>query len=259
MDTIRIEYAARTHKGRRENNEDAFGAEPALGLYAVADGMGGYEGGEVASRLVIGAMTEFFRKNSDDRESTWPFGMEPDRDFLENMLAVAVKTANREVIARKKGPLAQMGSTVAAIAVRGAEVVVGHVGDSRVYRLRDGALAQITRDHSFYEEMRAVRGGEIGPKSEFPYANVITRAVGMPDAQPDLLRDALRAGDTYLLCTDGLVEKVDEAMIAGVLASAAPEEACRALVEAAYARGGRDNITAIVVRASGPSGARGSA
>ncbi len=256
MESLRIEYAARTHKGRRENNEDACCAEPALGLYAVADGMGGYEGGEVASRLVIGTMTEFFRKNSDDGESTWPFGMERDRDFLENLLAVAVKTANREVIARKKGPLAQMGSTVAALAVRGAEVVVAHVGDSRVYRLRDGALAQLTRDHSFYEEMRAARGAEMGPKSEFPYANVITRAVGMPDARPDLLRDALRAGDTYLLCTDGLVEKVDEATIAKVLAEAAPDEACRALVEAAYARGGRDNITAVVVRVTGTEAAR---
>ena len=244
---MRIEYAALTHPGRRPNNEDALCAEPRFGLFAVADGMGGYEGGEVASRLVVGTLSEFFRRNTEDGESTWPWGMRADRGFLENLLDVAVRAANEEVLARKKGPLSQMGSTVAAVAVRGGDVVVGHVGDSRVYRLRDGQLIRLTRDHSLYAELEAA-GSDLPPKRDYPYGNVITRAIGMDGARCDLLRERLRAGDVYLLCTDGLLETVEEQDMARVLATQAPEEACRTLVNAAYTLGGRDNITAVVVR-----------
>src|SRR5262245_49561371 len=115
--TLYLEHAAATHVGRRSNNEDNFCAEPSLGLYAVADGMGGYEGGEVASRVTVESLVQFFRREATDGESTWPFGLDRALSLGENRLQVAVKLAHAEVAAKKSGPLSQMGSTVAALAI----------------------------------------------------------------------------------------------------------------------------------------------
>jgi serine/threonine protein phosphatase PrpC len=245
--TLYLEHAAVTHIGRRQNNEDSFCAEPQLGLFAVADGMGGYEGGEVASRLTVGALVEFFRREADDGESTWPFGFDRALSLGENRLQVAVRLAHAEVLAQKTGPLSQMGSTVAALALSGGEVVIGHVGDSRVYRLRAGTLEQLTRDHSLWAELQAA-GAAVPPKEECGYGNVITRALGMESApRAEVRREPLYAGDVYLLCTDGLTERLSPERLAALLARPAAE-ACGALVEEAFTSGGRDNITAIVVR-----------
>lgn len=248
---MRIEHAAFTHVGRRSNNEDAFCAAPELGLFAVADGMGGYEGGEVASRVAIDTLRGFYRRNAEDDNTTWPFALEHERSLAENMLSVAIRLADAEVHARKTGRLASMGSTVAAIAVDGARVVVGHVGDSRVYRLRGGAITQVTRDHSLYQEMIAA-GMSVPPREQFPHANVITRALGMkPPVKVDLTTLDARAGDVFLLCTDGLIETVPDARIRAALGALAPEEAAQALVEEAYTQGGRDNITVVIARVTG--------
>jgi serine/threonine protein phosphatase PrpC len=245
--TLHIEHAAITHVGRRKNNEDNFCAEPQLGLFAVADGMGGYEGGEVASRLTVESLVQFFRREVADGECTWPFGLDRGLSLGENRLQVAVRLAHVEVAAKKTGPLSQMGSTVAALTISGGDAVIGHVGDSRVYRLRGGSLEQLTRDHSLWAELQAA-GGVVPPREEFGYSNVITRAIGMESgARPDLRREVLWAGDVYLLCTDGLIEKLSDARIAELLARPTGE-ACRALVDEAYTSGGRDNITAVVVR-----------
>ena len=142
-----------------------------------------------------------------------------------------------------------MGSTLATLVVRGDRAIVGHVGDSRVYRLRGGALEQLTRDHSLYAEMLA-QGAELPPKDRCPFAHVITRALGMSDESgPDLSTTALRRGDVFLLCTDGLSEPLPETRIAELLALP-PEAACEAMVREAYDAGGKDNITAVVVRAA---------
>ena len=117
-----------------------------------------------------------------------------------------------------------------------------------MYRLRDGALTQLTRDHSLYEEMRAI-GMSLPSKDRFPHANVITRALGMPSAKlPDVAVMPWRAGDVFVLCTDGLTEGVTEARIAELLGSMAPGAACEALVREAYDNGARDNVTAVVLR-----------
>ncbi len=245
-----IECAARTFTGRRGNNEDALCAEPDIGLYVVADGMGGYEGGEVASALAVKTMRGFFARNARDDDTTWPFGIDPRLGLAENMLAVAIRMADAEIVAHKRGRLASMGSTVAAVVVRDATAIVGHVGDSRVYRLRDGVLTQLTRDHSLYEEMKAI-GAAVPPRERFPHANVITRALGMLTKKgPDVVAEALRAGDVLLLCTDGLTEGVSEARMREVLATRAVGDACEVLVNEAYENGSRDNITAVVLRAA---------
>ena len=242
-----IEHAAATHVGRRPNNEDNFCAEPALGLYAVADGMGGYEGGEVASRLAMESMMWFFRREREDGESTWPFGVDRGLSVDENRLQVAVRLAHAQVLSQKSGRLAQMGSTVAALTVEGESIVIAHVGDSRVYRLRGGILQQLTRDHSLYAEMEAA-GLSLPAKEECGFGNVITRALGMDSApRPDLRREPLAGGDVYLLCTDGLTERLGGDRIRELLARA-PADAARALVDEAYQAGGRDNITVVVVR-----------
>jgi len=240
-----LEHASASHVGRRDNNEDALCAAPELGLFAVADGMGGYAGGEVASAIVVDTLSRFFARVAGDAETTWPYQPERGLCHCAGMVSVAVHHAHEEVRAKKTGFLADMGSTVAALVVREGHAVIAHVGDSRVYRLRAGALAQLTRDHSLAEEMRAA-GGQVG--DDFPYRNVITRAVGMREGhRADVVTSSLEPGDVFLLCTDGLTESLDETDIAAALGHA-PALAAPALVRAAYDAGGRDNITAVVVR-----------
>jgi serine/threonine protein phosphatase PrpC len=244
--TLHIEHSAATHVGRRENNEDSFCVEPALRLFAVADGMGGYEGGEVASLVAVDTLRDFFARERDDGESTWRFRADSGLSLDENRLQVAVRLAHEEVAARKSGRLAMMGSTVAALTLDGGQAIICHVGDSRVYRRRGALLEQLTRDHSLYAELQAA-GTPLPAKEECGFGNVITRALGMdPAPRPELRREGLVPGDRYLLCTDGLTERLPVARITQLLALPV-ELAAQALVNEAYAAGARDNITVVVV------------
>lgn len=248
-----IEFASCSHVGRRDNNEDACCVEPELGLFAVADGMGGYEGGEIASGLVVETLRGFYARNAADADVTWPFGLSASMTFDENMLHVATRLAHLAVCERKAGRLSRMGSTVAAVALLGDELVVGHVGDSRVYRLRGGELTQLTRDHSFVEEMKR-RGMELPAGL---YAHVVTRGIGMEGtAEPEVRTVAVEPGDVYLLCSDGLTDPLEPGDIAKRLVLE-PTDACAALVDRAYEAGGSDNITAVVVRIPGGAGRAG--
>jgi serine/threonine protein phosphatase PrpC len=233
-----------TITGRRTNNEDAICARPELGLYVVADGMGGYEGGEVASAIAVDAISELVRRTAGDADVTWPYAIDPQRTPTENELLVATRLAGDRIAARRVGKLAEMGSTVVALRITGDRAVVAHVGDSRLYRLRGGAIAQVTVDHSLVAQLEA---GGAKLEADFPFRHVVTRALGTHVGEPDLQCLPLRAGDVFLLCTDGLSEVLAPEAIAPLLALPA-EAACRALVEAAFAAGSRDNISAIVVR-----------
>jgi serine/threonine protein phosphatase PrpC len=212
-------------------------------LFAVADGMGGYEGGEVASRVTVDTITAFLSSNVADREITWPFSMDRSLSYVENLLGVAVRLAHERICERKQGRLSRMGSTVAALVLTGEVAVTAHVGDSRVYRLRHGQLVQLTRDHSLVAEMRSA-GMTV---DSAPFRNVVTRALGTPCAEPEVRTHPLLAGDRYLLCTDGLVERLDDDSIREVLAGSPPQLACSELVQRAFDAGARDNITAVVV------------
>lgn len=241
---MEIESAGCTHVGRRSNNEDSMLVRPDLGLFVVADGMGGYEGGEVASRIVTETMQTFFERNAGDAEATWPFKLDASKGLVENLVSVGIQLANREVMRKKTGALRSMGSTAAVVALRGARLVVGHVGDSRVYRLRDGALEQLTADHSLVEELRRAGMEPLGDR----FSHVITRAIGIgDDVRPELTVDRPREGDVYLLCSDGLTDPLDDGDIASALATLPPIGACQALVELALERGGTDNVTVVVV------------
>lgn len=237
--------AGTSHIGRRQSNQDAFVTDARLGLFAVADGMGGYAGGEVASSLAIDALSSFIKRNQADDNVTWPYGLDSELSLDENMIAVATRLANDRIALRRIDELAQMGSTISILLVRDQRVIVGHIGDSRVYRLRDGVLEQLTSDHTLYAQLVA-EGHDMPPPEEYPYSNVITRALGA-SGDADVLTVEVRTGDRFLLCTDGLTGPLGDDELAAIIAAHDPAEASRRLVERAYEAGGSDNITAVVV------------
>jgi len=241
---MKVESYALTIAGRRTNNEDAVCAQPGLGLFVVADGMGGYEGGEVASALAVDTIHELVRRTAGDADVTWPYKIDPERTVSENELMVATRLAADRIAARRQGELREMGSTVVALRLTGNHAVIAHVGDSRVYRMRGGVVTQLTIDHSLSAQLEA---SGTKPDANFPWRHVITRALGTPTSEPDVQCQAIERGDVFLLCSDGLSEVLDRAHIAALLALPA-EAACCALVDAAYAAGSRDNISAVVVR-----------
>jgi protein phosphatase len=230
------DQAFRTDTGRQrsENEDSLFVRSP---IFVVADGMGGAQAGEVASKTAADAF---------DRDL--PEG--PAEAFLRE----TIEEANRRIhdLARADPSKAGMGTTITAAIVdaSGEEVGIGHVGDSRAYRMRRGKLERLTRDHSLVEEMR--RKGQItdAQAEEHPQRSIITRALGPePDVEVDLQTVPASPGDVFLLCSDGLTTMVSEERIAAVLAQAGSmREAVRALVDEANGAGGRDNITALAFR-----------
>jgi len=242
---MQLDSYALTIAGRRESNEDAICARPDLGLFVVADGLGGYDGGEIASSLAVDVICGLVRRTAGDADVTWPYKLDPDRSIAENEVVVATRLAGDQINARREGLLEQMGSTVALLRFANGRVVIGHVGDSRVYRLRAGVLAQLTIDHSLVSQMIAAG---MAPDANFPWRHVITRALGMPSCEPDVQTEDVIEGDVFLLCSDGLYEPLSTQTIAALM-DASPEDACKNLIDAAYAAGSRDNISAIVVRA----------
>jgi serine/threonine protein phosphatase PrpC len=241
---MQLDSFALTIAGRRANNEDAICAQPALGLFVVADGMGGYEGGEVASALAIDAIHDLVRRTAGDADVTWPYGVDPRRSVTENELMVATRLAADRIAERRVGALCEMGATVVALRLSRDGAVIAHVGDSRLYRLRDGALAQLTIDHSLAAQLAA---SGITPDANFAWRHVVTRALGTATSEPEVQRQAVARGDVFLLCSDGLTDVLAPDAIAARLTAPA-EPACRALIDAAYRAGSRDNISAIVVR-----------
>lgn len=235
-----------SHVGRRSNNEDALLEARTLGLFAVADGLGGYEGGEVASKLTVSVLEAFVAQNQRDPQGTWPIRDLKSRTFEENLLAAAGAAAHREIAARRTGSLSQMGSTVVAALLRNGKLTVMHCGDSRIYRLRNGEVTALTRDHSVWAEMEAA--GLAGDRAGFAWKNQITRALGLEGhSTADVATFEVQRGDVYLLCSDGLYDPLGEPRLQQGLCLD-PESACRDLVCAAFEAGSHDNITGVVVR-----------
>jgi PPM family protein phosphatase len=234
--------------GRRESNEDALCDAPRIGLFAVADGLGGYDGGEVASSLTVAALQSFVENNRRDPDGTWPIREQRRHTYEENLLVAATVAAHREISARREGILSQMGSTVVAALVQNGRLIVAHVGDSRLYRLRREVVEPLTRDHSLWAELEA--RGAAGDRASFAYKNQITRALGLPGSfAADVATFSIEPGDRYLLCSDGLYDPLDGTRLRDGLALA-PEAACKDLVQAAFDAGSTDNITALVVACS---------
>jgi len=225
-------HAAATDPGkRRRRNEDAYVAEPPL--FAVADGMGGAQAGEIAARIAATVL----------RESPGGSG--------EDAVVKLIKEANRRVFESAASDQARsgMGTTITAAMVEGDRVQIGHVGDSRAYRVRDGRLEQLTEDHSLVAEL--VRSGRLAPEEadSHPQRSVITRTVGTdPDVDVDTFSVDARPGDIFFVCSDGLTTMVSDEAILGLVERnrASLEKAAKALVDAANKGGGEDNITIVL-------------
>ncbi|HET9957541.1 MAG TPA: Stp1/IreP family PP2C-type Ser/Thr phosphatase [Polyangiaceae bacterium] len=238
---------------QRDHNEDSFAILKDHALYIVADGMGGHRAGDVASRLATEAIVDFFRTTASD-DFTWPFHFDARLSEEENRLLTGIKIANRQIIDRstRSREYHGMGTTVvgALFNAKRGKMYIGHVGDSRAYRVRSGQIVQMTRDHSLVNDyLMAMPELTEEQRSELP-KNVITRALGMQDqVSVDLQSDDAQAGDVYVLCSDGLSGMIDDQEIVSVVASTPDlEEVCRRLVALANEHGGEDNITALVVR-----------
>ncbi len=245
---------------QRDHNEDSFAILDEQELYVVADGMGGHRAGDVASRLATDAIIEFFRATASD-DVTWPFHFDSRLSEEENRLLTGIRIANRQIIERsaRSRECHGMGTTVvgALFSPKKKKMYIGHVGDSRAYRVRDGEIKQMTRDHSLFNEyVLAMPELTDEQRNELP-KNVITRALGMQDhVTVDLQSDEAAVGDVYVLCSDGLSGMIDDQEILAVVRET-PElaEACRRLVMLANEHGGEDNITALIVRIEdGPAG-----
>lgn len=238
---------------QRDHNEDSFAILDDQELYVVADGMGGHRAGDVASRLATDAIIEFFRATASD-DVTWPFHFDSRLSEEENRLLTGIRIANRQIVERsaRSRECHGMGTTVvgALFSPKKQKMFIGHVGDSRAYRVRGGEIKQMTRDHSLFNEyVLAMPELTDDQRSELP-KNVITRALGMQDnVTVDLQSDDAMLGDVYVLCSDGLSGMLDDAEILGVIRET-PDltEACRKLVMLANEHGGEDNITALCVR-----------
>jgi len=230
---MKLVVGEKTDKGRvRDGNEDARLIIPRMELYAVADGMGGHQAGEVASQTAIEALRAAVDSGTSIRD--------------------AITQANEAVLERSAADerLRGMGTTMtAATLAAGGTLLIGHVGDSRAYLMREGELRQVTEDHSLVEEM--VRGGELTPEQAevHPQRSVITRALGIePGVEVDMYPIELEEGDRVLLCSDGLTGMVRTEEIAAILQREPdPQRAANTLVDAANKAGGEDNITVVIL------------
>jgi protein phosphatase len=254
-ETDKIEFGARSDTGHaRQNNEDSLAMSPEMSLFIVSDGMGGLASGEIASRLAVDTVLTHCRQS--DANATLALIGERIEGVSQtsNRLASAVRLANQvlQKAARENVAHYGMGATIAAVRCEGDRLSIAHVGDSRAYRLRDNRLEQLTQDHSFVAEQ--VRQGEMTEReaSHSNLQNVLVRALGIDaDVEVDVTEDLLLDGDTILLCTDGLTREVSDSQIAAVLLGTRDaQEAADHLVDLANESGGRDNITAIVLRPS---------
>ena len=230
---------------RREKNEDAFVVDPALGLYAVADGMGGHAAGEIASTLAVTTLEESVRGG----------GWRPDsasEGDAARALEAAILDANRRICdsIQRHDEHRGMGTTLVALLALPGKAVLAHVGDSRAYLVRRGSLSRLTSDHSWVNEQVKLGLLTDDDAQRHPMRNIVTRALGSrPDVAMDLVVESLVPGDVFVLCSDGLNTMLSDAEIRALVEKhrGQPDAACRALVSAANARGGEDNVTVVVI------------
>jgi protein phosphatase len=220
----------------RSVNEDSFIVRPGIGFWAVSDGMGGHSAGRLASNMVVDGLTGI--------EST-PHAEDLVRECIEHLLA---SNARLRETSKMMG-LGQAGATVVILVLHSMRVTCIWCGDSRIYRIRDGAIEQLTYDHSEAEEL--VRRGMLTPEQArtWPRKNVITKAIGVSDdPAPDVVEGTLQIGDTFVLCSDGLTNHLEDAEIGAACAEGDPQVVADRLIATTLERGARDNVTAVVVK-----------
>lgn len=253
----RIRFSGKTDVGRvRDHNEDDLLLPTEMPLAVVSDGMGGHACGEVASRIAVHTLGQYYKSTSEDEPLSWPLRL-PQLHAERDRMATAVKLANTLIYEQgrndpgKKG----MGCTIDAIFFKSGRFYIGHVGDSRVYRIRQGQISQLTEDHSLlndYRRMREMSGDEV---ENFPHKNVVVRALGLSEQVfVDVLFDEYVQGDLYLLCSDGLSGMLTDPQILGIVGRfESLDTASTQLINAANEAGGNDNISVILARVEAAS------
>lgn len=248
---VELQFAAKTDIGlTRSHNEDSVSISPAYGLAILADGMGGYNAGEVAS----GIASAVVRETLEEQLRNYVSSARPNRTkYFQQLMVEAVERANTAILdaARSEPQYAGMGTTLVAALCHHDKIIIAHVGDSRAYRVRQGELALITRDHSMLQEQ--IDAGLVEPElARFsPNRNLITRAVGVDyDVDVEIHEHMTRVGDIYLLCSDGLSDMLSTGEISEILnrSGASLVATCEALVARANGNGGRDNISVILIK-----------
>ena len=253
LDGMRVRFAGDSNVGmKRAHNEDSFYLPESERLAIVADGMGGHASGEVASRMAVETISGFFKATQEEQQLTWPFKMDKGHRYDVNRMITAIKLANLKIHeqAQKDPRCHGMGTTVVSTLFLDRALIVGHVGDSRLYRRRDGVMKQLTEDHSLlndYIKMKRLTAEEI---ANFPHKNVIVRALGMKEnVKVDTRYEAPKAGDVLLLCSDGLSGMVKDDEISDILVNEKDLDAlCERLISTANKNGGLDNITVVAIR-----------
>jgi protein phosphatase len=257
LDGMRVRFAGETDVGRkRDHNEDSVFLPEAERLAIVADGMGGHASGEVASRLAVETIVRYFRDTAEQQPLTWPYKVDRGLRADVNRLTTAIMLANLEIheTAQRESKSKGMGTTVVASYFLDDTLLIGHVGDSRAYRLRDGKLQQLTEDHSLindYIKMKRVTADEA---QAWPHKNVIVRALGMKDTvQVDIITVEPKIGDVYLMCSDGLSGMLADQQMAHIIGSENDiNRAVDVLIAAANEEGGIDNISVVLARIEPP-------
>ncbi|MEO5897157.1 MAG: protein phosphatase 2C domain-containing protein [Vicinamibacterales bacterium] len=237
----------------RKSNEDKFVSDPTLGLFAVADGMGGHKAGEVAAQLAIDAITGFIGRSEKDYDVTWPYGIDDTLSFDGNRLRTAIYLANRKVfrVAESSDDYGGMGTTIVGLLITGANASIGCVGDSRVYLLAGDRIEQLTIDDSWASTILAhdpsMRPEDI---AHHPMRNVLTNVLGgRATVEVRVTERLLAGGETLLLCSDGIHGVLEGDALRDILKSTPDEQvAAQTIVDTALDRGSRDNVTALVVR-----------
>jgi protein phosphatase len=246
-----------THPGRvRKTNEDTILLDLELGLFLVADGMGGHNAGEVASKLAAEAIRGFLARSEDGNDFTWPYGIDPSLSFQGNRLMTAIKLANRRVFkaGESRDDYAGLGTTVVAALIADDQLTFSGVGDSRIYLFGSGRLEQITVDDSWAATVLARdAGSDDATFAAHPMRHVLTNVLGAREQiDMEVEERAIRPAERLLLCSDGLHGLVDDDALARVLgAPNSDEDAAHELVQLALDAGGPDNVSALVVRMAG--------
>ena len=244
-----LEVVGRSEVGRvRPSNEDSFGIDLRQGVFVVCDGMGGHAAGEVASKIAVDTVLSYFR----DHEPLAADASLVDAPLGAQMLSDAVNKANESILAYVDGhaTASGMGTTLVAARFYDAKFTIAHVGDSRIYLLREGSLLQLTEDHSLV--MEQVRRGvlTLDEAKKSSAQHIITRALGTEDnIPPDLAEFPAQEGDILLLTTDGVLRHLEDDQIHDILANTQPlQDACDKLIESALDAGGEDNATCVLIR-----------
>jgi serine/threonine protein phosphatase PrpC len=257
-DKINLQAWVKSDVGRvRKNNEDNYLSDTVNGLFAVADGMGGHEHGELASQRAVEAIKNYLH-NVMSGLKAFTVDPSPERKaWVSQVIQGAVRTANADVyrLATQKGAQSNMGTTLSMILfLNKHSAVIGHVGDSRIYMIRNKEVKQVTEDQTFLQQQ--IRKGLVRPEdaANVPYGHTLLQAVGYrPDVEPAVQFVSLEPGDQFLICSDGLSNYLLEDEIVTVFSQSQGEQIVPRLIDCANARGGKDNITAVAIRLADPS------